>query len=443
MQKPQGRMLTLLTRLLILVLVLFMLAVFLRMFTQHVLIVRLGMDNRFTRFVMLDTASILPDKQDEPTVNLEAGGLVGKWNRLQHAADTAAHSGRSQLEAYAKQRLPFRPALVQAANQYEKLIGWNLARAEEYNNAVDWDHGYLTNFVTWLDVSSNAWHTAAFKDHLNTLGIPLLFVQLPGKISIHDTEVNGLLDFYNDNADRLLGTMNGYGVDTLDLRQHITAQGKDYQALFFNTDHHWRPETGLWAARVIAEHLKARNMPNLEPERLARERFRSELYPRWFLGSQGRKLTVARAVPDDFTLLFPKEPVEWTLTIPDLEMEQQGGFDIIYDMRQVEQAGRPYNVEAYGAYLHSAEKNHAYVRIDNPAMVAGGQRVLLLGDSFSTPLMPFLAMLVGRVDLVDLRHYTDSLEQLIYTQPYTAVVMAYSDLYQVEHVTHTSMYDFR
>lgn len=448
MQKAIDRAQRILTRLMMAVLVVMMLALAARMFTQHVLVSRLAMDNAFTRLVLGSGAA----RADSPAQTAQAAppptgtGPMAPFQalrRLQYAASQAARQVTSVVEEHATKGLPFRGALVTAANEYEDQINWNLARISDYNSAVEVEQGYLTDFDAWTDVSGNFWHVADFKNFLTPMRIPLLFVQLPGKIGIHDTELNNVVDFYNNNADRLLEGMKNYGVQTLDLRQHISATGRDYQTLFFNTDHHWRPETGLWAAGVIAEELQYNFYQELDAALLNPENFRSEVYPRWFMGSQGMKLTEARAVPDDIALLYPTFPVEMTLRIPEIGLETTGGFDIIYDMTQVERNGRPYNDLAYGAYLHSGTANHPFVQILNHSVPQNGNRILMLGDSYATTLMPFLALDIERVDLVDLRHYEGSLRALIQQEQYTMVVIAYSEIHQVELNSGKSMYDFR
>lgn len=433
----------LLTRLLIAGLIFMMSIIMIRMFTQHVLVNRYAMDNAFTRLVLSNSeAGTRGDQTAAPQPPAAGNGIAGRYLALQYRASQAAERYTHVIDEHANHQLPYRARLVEAANTYESRIGWNLAGAAEYNNAVDMEEGYLVNFSPWTDVYGNAWHVADFKGYLDTLGIPLLFVQLPGKIDIHDTEMNEVVDFYNSNADRLIDVMQKYGVDVLDLRRNIEVRGHEYQALFFNTDHHWRPETGLWAARTIAEELKKNYGLAVDPSLLADDNFRKDIFERWFLGSLGKKLTLARAVPDDFTLLYPTFPVDWTLRIPSLEMDQRGGFDIIYDYAQVEPKDL-YNKDPYGAYMHSSGTDHGFVQIENHAVPAEGSHVLMLGDSFSNTILPFLGLEMERIDKVDLRNYTGSLRDMIEQNQYSMVVIAYSSLFQVELNTGTSMYDFR
>lgn len=435
----------LLTRLLMAVLVLVMLVIVARMFTQHVLVNRLAMDNTLTRTILGSQAEAQrADQQAAPAAPAPAQGpgLIGKLRTLQYEVSQSAGRITAVIDDHANQRLPYRAALVEAANEYEDQINWNLAGINEYNSAVDQEDGYLTTYSNWIDVWENAHQVALFRDTLIPQGIPLLFVQYPNKISKDDTVLNNVVDFYNSNADRLLEGLRHYGVDVLDLRQQITAQGKDYQALFYDTDHHWRPETGLWAAGAIARSLRddygiAYDLQLLEPSR-----FTTTTYERWFLGSQGKKLTLARAVPDDFTLLTPEYPVDWTLKIPSIGLDERGGFDIIYDMSQVEPKDL-YGKDPYGAYMHAGRDDQALMQFRNYLVPFQNQRILLIGDSFSNTMFPFLALGAEHIDKVDLRHYEGSLPELISSSQYTMVVIAYSSLFQVELNSGKSMYDFR
>lgn len=447
MQKVIDRAQTALTRVLMALLVLVMLVLCARMFTQHVLVNRLSMDNGLTRFVLGGAAARADQAEDTPAAPQPVGtGPLAPFQalrKLQYDTAQAARRVTAVVEEHATQGLPYRSQLVAAANAYEDKIRWNLARTSDYNSAVELEAGYLTDFSLWVDVSNNFWHAADFKNYLNARQTPLLFVQLPGKVSRDDKEVNNVVDFYNNNADRLVAGMRNYGVNVLDLREHITATGADYQALFFNTDHHWRPETGLWAAGIIAEELQYNFYQEIDASLLKPENFRKDVYQRWFMGSQGMKLTEARAVPDDISLIYPTFPVNMTIRIPSIGLEQTGGFEVVYDMTQMQEDGRPYNDLAYGAYLHSGTANHPFVQILNHSVPDRGNRILMIGDSFATTLMPFLALDTERLDLVDLRHYEGSLHALIEEQQYTMVVIAYSEIHQYEAVSGKSMYDFR
>lgn len=439
-------------RILILVLTLFMVSIGLRFVTRAILVNRLGMDNAFTRLVLWDETKVLRADQGVTAGALADGQgraaapgnsiLVRKLEDIHRQYTTLAKRITNSVETYANQQLMFRRPIVEVANQYEKIISWNLAGYSEYNNVIDLGEGYLTTFMNWIDVWGNVEAMLEFKEYLDTQSLPMLFVQLPNKIPRQDTVVNNVVDFYNNNADRLVGWLREYGVNTLDLRDNAEQPNIDYRSLFYNTDHHWRTEAGLWAADLISEELNRSFDFDIDPTLFDPENYTFEIYEQAFLGSLGKKVTLARATPDDFSLIYPKFDVDLTLKIPAINLEATGGFDIIFDYSQFEIEDL-YQRELYAIYLHSAVTQHGFHQLKNNLAQEDARKVLLLGDSFNYALVPYLGLGFGHIDYVDLRHYTDSLRDLIAAGGYDMVILAYSSLYQVEYNSGMSMYDFR
>ncbi len=447
MQKNPAKLHALLIGIIILVLVLFMLSIGLRLFTRAILVDRMGMNNAFTRLVLDDETkphhadlgeAITPPEQ----VSIPQSGLLGSIDNLKYVYISMTRQLIEKTNYFANQQLVFRRPIVEAANGYDKFINWNLAGYSEYNNVIDMGEGYLTTFMNWVNIWDNVAAVAEFKQYLDSQGAPLLFVQIPNKISRKDTKFNNVVDFYNVNADELIGGLKDHGIRTLDLRDSAEEQQIDYRSMFYNTDHHWRVEAGLWAAGQIGEELNRGFGFDIDPAVFNPDNYAVELFPSSFLGSLGKKVTLARAAPDDFALLRPKFDVSLTLQIPAIGLDTTGGFDIIYDYAQLEIEDL-YERELYGMHLHSAAVQHGFIRMVNKLVKEGRPKVLMLGDSFNYVLTPYLALEFGQLDLVDLRHYKPALRDLIETEGYDMVIIAYSSLFQVEYSSGFSMYDFR
>ena len=440
-----------LIRLIILVLMLFMVSICLRAVTHIVLADRLGMDNAFTRLVLWDetklranrnAADAVPDAWEPDATGVWEDSLTGRLKYIHRLYTNLVKRVTSTAETYADQRLMLRIPIVESANRYEKLINWNLAGYLEYNNVIDLGEGYLTTFSNWTDVWGNAAAVQEFKEYLDTQGIPMVFVQLPNKISRKDVHVNNVVDFYNSNADRLMEQLRGYGVNTLDLRDSAEQLNLDYRSLFYNTDHHWRSETGLWAAGVIGGELNRSFGFKIDPALFNPDSYTYEPYEKAFLGSLGKKVTLARATPDDFTLVYPNFDVSLTLKIPSINLDATGGFDVIYDHSQLENKNL-YESNPYGMYLHSAFTDHGLIQLQNNLSRGDTSKVLILGDSFGDVVIPFLGLQLGHIDFVDLRNYEGSLRDMIAAEGYDMVIISYSSLFQVEYDSGKSMYDFR
>lgn len=447
-------------RFLMFILAIFMVLITMRLGTRYILINRLGMDNSITRIIMWDDrllskqdqtaadAIVTTDWQERYPFSLPSGQVTRwaehfKWiDRWQNRIKYYSAKLTSTVELYANQHLMFRQPIVENANRYNRLIGWNLAGYSEYNNVVKLNDDYLTTFTAWMDVSDNINAVADFRNYLNDINIPLLFIQLPNKISRTGEEFSEIMDHYNENADRLVSGIRANGGNVLDLRDNVEQQQLNHQTLFFNSDHHWLPQTALWAAGEISTVLNQNFGYQIDTTLFQPDKYTYTVYEDWFLGSMGKKVTLSQSKPDDLSVIHPNFPVELHLNIPTLGLDKTGDFDIIYDKTQLAERDY-YHMNPYGAYLYSAHQTHAMHHLRNNLMPQKGDKILLLGDSFSNPMAPFLALGVEAIDFVDLRSFDGSIRALIEQEGYHMVIVCYSSMFPVEYESHKNMYDFR
>ncbi|GHU16513.1 hypothetical protein FACS1894163_06010 [Spirochaetia bacterium] len=437
------------TRCFVGVMVFFMASIFLRFFTQKVLIEILHMNNDFTQIVFFDK----PVSEESVINNINWAKLYPFQNN-----DTVKInkpiifkeriSGiEEKIEKYTKGYLVNRMNFVKSAVRYEKLIGWNLLNGDVY----DLGDGWLTELVKKVEIlpsqseqnvhgiTTPATALYEFNGFLANLDIDFLYVQSPHKISKED-KIIGASDFSNENADELLKALSLRHIPYLDLRENIRQENRDHHSLFYKTDHHWKAETGLWAAGIIAQYLNANNGFNIDLDAFKPEQYRYDLYENWFLGSAGRKVTLLQTPPEDIGLIYPRFNTSFSLKIPSRNIDAEGAFDIFYDYRQVNEIDY-YNLNPYGAYLYRDAPN---VIIRNN-FLHDNQRILVIKDSFVNCVNPFLSLGIEYVDVLDIRHFTGSVKTYIkQNKPDMVIVMYNPDVIQTpDYTTHTSIFDFR
>ena len=328
---------------------------------------------------------------------------------------------KEKIENYTSSKLTGRQAIIEAAKMYEDVIGWNMAAVQGYNPVIKLNDGYLSGLVVSRDVTENVQAVKELDDFCHSLGIEYMYINYPAKICIsQDKEISGILDFTNQNADQLLHMLRESGVSVYDFRETLHNEGMNHHEAFFRTDHHWKPETGLWAARHILQILRDDYGWNVKPEILDAENFEYVVYRDWFLGSQGKKLTLSRTNPDDFTMIYPKFRTRLHFEIPTRGINTSGDFSITYEMSKVETRDY-YGLSPSGAYNHGRSP---VCKLNN--MIAdNNKKAILIYDSFSNPVIPFLALAVKNVEIVDLRQFTGSLKSYIKSSKPDVVITAY------------------
>ena len=290
-----------------------------------------------------------------------------------------------------------------------------------YNPVVKLKDGYLTSFTPSRDVTQDALSTLELADFCESLDIKFLYINLPNKICVsEDKDISGFLDFSNQNADKFLNLLKNLGVKCYDMRKILHDQGMNHHEAFFRTDHHWKPETGLWAAREILKFLHNDYNWPVNPEILNPENFDKVIYRDWFLGSEGKKLTLEQTKPDDISLLYPKFENRLNYEIPQSEINISGDFSIIYDMSRI-QSRDYYNLNPYATYDYA---NKALKKFTN-LLTGYDKKLLFIHDSFANSVIPFLALEVKNIDEIDLGQFTGSVKTFIKSERPDIVIVTY------------------
>lgn len=336
--------------------------------------------------------------------------------------ETMSEYVKRKLEEYTSEYLIARQKFVEAAKKYEELAGWNMASVYSYNPVIKLQDGFLSGIVESRDVSGNAEALRDFNEFCRKNGAELVYLNFPAKICrSQDNGISGTIDYTNQNADRFLSRLVELGVKFYDFRELLHNDGRDHHGAFFRTDHHWRPESGLWAAGHILRILRDDYGRQVSPGILDPGNFEYVIYPEWFLGSQGKKLTLSRTEPDDFMMIYPKFKVSLDCRIPNEGVDTAGNFSVIYNFKAVEEKDY-YTKSPYHAYVYG---DQALIEITN-IQAGNKKRILLIHDSFSDVVIPFLSLGIGHTCAIDLRQFMGSVEGIIRSERPDVVIVSYN-----------------
>jgi hypothetical protein len=450
------------------VLVILSFTIVVRIVTRQILVMHFGMDNAFTEFVWFDNLSMASfDSGAEDTGNASSATIDtnwekqypfdssksnldipvketsnGFWNEKIAAFTDAVTYIEERIESYGTERLVFYFKMVEEAYAYEQLIGWNFASFGEYNGVVELADGYLSEYVEKRDVTPNYEALFELNDFCQDNGINFLYVQTPYKISEYDdTDVSGLLDFSNQNANDLLAMLGASGIDYYDIRETIHENNIHNHDLFYKTDHHWLATAGLWASQNILSFCNDKYGWIAELSLLDSDQFDYVTYENWFLGSQGKKVTLARCQPDDFTLIYPKYETSFHYYVPAEGIDATGDYSIVYNMAQVKKCDY-FNNSPYHAYNYG---DQPLIQIENQ-LEADNHKILIIRDSFSDCVISCLALAEKNVDSLDIRYFTGSVKAYIEQSAPDLVIVMYNPSEisgEIDYSTHTDAFDFR
>ena len=142
-------------------------------------------------------------------------------------------------------------------------------------------------------------------------------------------------------------------------------------------------------------------------------------------------------------MIYPKFATHLNIHIPQAEVNVSGDFSSFYDMGQIQEKGY-YNLNCYAAYSYG---DQALISTGNMSS-ANTKRLLLINESFSDCVIPFLSLGVRHLKAMNLRHFRGSVRNFIDTEKPDAVIVQYHATLPGRFVHPISkydekMYDFR
>lgn len=354
-------------------------------------------------------------------------GGVTLWN-CRHVVKQIATGGvedaRAELEEAITDEFAVHDEWININGGFQRLLGVTIVRGAS-GNTYKLSNGQIMYGTKDKNMKARAKDVIEFRDELAEAGIDFMYVQYPFKIENDDAMPPGTRAYGNDNADGLVKRLRNAGVDTIDIKEHIYAEGLDWASLFFKTDHHWTPLTGLWASGKIAEHIGEKYGLDIDMSCYDPENYDTVVYKDWMLGSLGRRTGAWYVGVEDFYLLNPKFETDFDFwgKVGGDKIERSGSFwDSMYDFSKLEGKKASFNVNTFSTYTGGQYKTARWTN----KLAKNDFKVLMIRDSYSDVVVPFLDMNVSEITSIDMRKYKKSV--LEYAKKYNPdlVIVAYN-----------------
>lgn len=326
----------------------------------------------------------------------------------------AADGARRSLDGTGP-RVPFldglprdvREGFVSFNGLLHRFAGRRMVSNSKNIDAVRLDNGQLALGPVWRTPQFRrkaardiARALSGARDALAADGIPLVFVLCPAKVPPGGIGLpRGLEDDDNLLADALVQALDGAGVECLDLRERIAAEGLDHASLFFRTDHHWLPSAGLWAANETATYLRDRHGLSADLARTAPANYETRRVSDRFLGSFGRRTGAWYAGTEPFDAVLPRFSTDFVFDAPRVGLHAEGPFPEAF-LNGIDRPRGLYRESPYDDYLASQQP---FSRIENRGG-GNGRTLCVVKDSFASVMLPNLAVHYSRIVLLDPRN---------------------------------------
>ena len=317
-------------------------------------------------------------------------------------------------------------------NTLKEIYGLvNLAISpKEIENTVKDEDGFLLPITnTEFDVVTAADNIAKLRDECEKNGVDFAYISYPSKNMSDDY----MSDYYinGDNEElrtTFLNEIEKNGVDILDIRRLMEEQGYSNKDIFYKTDHHWNTRSGLYAAREISKYINDEYGYKTYTENLDEDKLVFKEYTNAWFGETGRKLSKTWVgALDDFTLIKPNYDTSFEYIITGVS-NKSGDFSLLLDESMLGTEYDLYTTDLHYSYMPDVDLN-TVVQNKN---INDGAKILIVRDSFSIVVVPFLSLTCSEVNMWDMRNNTESLYEYIKNNDFDMVIVAYTDYWSDE-----------
>lgn len=460
---------TVTTRLLLIIVIVVGAVVWCRMITANYIMPKIGEDNIIVKAVMYGTDYAVETKDDTNTDNSSSSELsvfqknypfkddaiesivapkvdskTNAWTNLDNKFREKWNSFSNVADDFSTKYVPFYNGMTKATNKMKSDIGWNIPAPNTYNPVVSLEDGYLAFCNSRYDYITAEKSLFSFKSFCDEQDTPFIYFAAPSKINANDKNTYGIIDFSNQNTQGLLALAKKDKIEYCDLSETIDSLSSNRHDLYYITDFHWKSETGMQIAKSVANTCNTSLGWNLPVNLIDDNNFYAKTYKNGLFGSQGRKLTLAVAKPEDISFWYPKYDTDISVTIPSIDFDKHGDFSLLYNQELLDiiEDGNPdYNkYDPYGAFMRGG--NGLTKVINHKAN--NDLKVLIIYDSFGRTVAPYLSQCFAEMDTIDLRRFDGSLETFVEKEgKYDLIMMLYNPSAIALQSEGQKLFDFR
>ena len=332
---------------------------------------------------------LLPDRERSDVENRTlAQWPEFSWESLKDGSYTAA------VEEYFADQFPLRDAWTGLKARTEQLIG-----KTEFHGVYLCDDTLISKVDTPDEelVTNNLSYITRLAEKTDA---PVYLGFIPSAAEVWRDKLPAGAESWDQTAflDR---AAEETGLPTVDFAGALTAHADE--PIFYRTDHHWTSLGAFYGANAV---LSALGRPTLD---------RADFTP--------------QVVSDDFNgTLYSTSGIHW-LTPDEMEYWVEEDGISVTSWR----TGSPEPAALYDrSYLEKKDKYSSFLGGNQPLCVLknehnpDGGKILLVRDSYSDSLAPFLAQSFSEVHLLDLRYYRAPVSQYAAENGIDEIVVLYS-----------------
>ena len=273
------------------------------------------------------------------------------------------------------------------------------------NEVVKLNNGMLGRTLSNVDTTALTNGISGFSDYLREQNIPFLYIQMPEKEYLDgQSHLRGVTSYGNKTADDLLFQLSVGDVETLDLRPLLSQTPEMLEQYFYKTDHHWNSDGAFVGFQELLSRLHELFPDgNIDLTYAQADQWERHEIDNWFLGTLGKRVGIYFGGTDPLIWHTPMFETEMSCAIPDYSKFYRGDFNEVNIRTKFIEEKDYFGWTAYSVYIGGDYPLVQHRNLNAPSSL----KLLVLKDSFSRPLHPFLSTVFQEIDVIDPRSFTE------------------------------------
>lgn len=304
----------------------------------------------------------------------------------------------------------FSKSFFQSFNvKFQLLIGKEMLSYGS-RTMVKLNGGQLYDIQPDADVTDDLNKMEALNKALSERGIPMLYVYMHSELYEDDMLPTGIQDYNNKVAGDIVNGLRERGITVIDSRDVMNDYGLSLDQVVYRTDQHCAIPLNFSVHSEIVKYLNGELNWDLDEAAINPDNYEIETLTERHMGDVGARVGDKYVTADDYVLMTPKfeTNIKKSLSSSKGFIESEGTFsEAVLNLDVLDKLEDELSANIYDVYGYHTE----IVKYINENVSA--KKLMLVKDSFGTPVTSFMSLSVGEVVGVDVRKTQRSIESYV------------------------------
>ncbi len=234
------------------------------------------------------------------------------------------------------------------------------------------------------------------------------------------------------NKYRFLRELKKRKIPEFDLSELMPHDPDEWYKLYYETDMHWNDRGGLWASGVLAKYLNDNAGFSFDLDLFKTDSYFEDTREKYYRGGTARSVSPLEWKREPLTRFVPKFETSYAvMRYSEDGVEERHGdlIEVFFNNDVYDELGSLPERDVYSGIRGDhrfVENDDLYTIVNSAAPDNKDKKILMLRDSYTSYVIPYLSADVGEVDLIYMPKFTGSIRKYIEeTEPDAVIMLQY------------------